>query len=87
MSKPKPNALNSMQIMALRHAAASVEGRVKADRCTGKALRDRGFAASVDESKWFFITSAGRARAKFKADVKVVKDGVPFDPSLMEDLK
>jgi hypothetical protein len=35
----------------------------------------------------FFITFVGRERARFAADKLQLRDGVPVDPSLMQDLQ
>lgn len=41
--------------------------------------------AEPARSGGFFITPLGRERAEYAADVAAPRDGVPFDPTLMED--
>lgn len=80
--------LNTVQLRHLRIAASVRFGLLPSgDRCTTKALISRGFAKYGPPGVGgVFITDAGRERAKSKADIHVVRDGVRDDPSLMEDL-
>jgi hypothetical protein len=89
MSTKKSRSINTSQLAALRHALAREEGEIEADGSTCNALRDRGYAAEAwdFDGNCFVITREGRERARLKADVKVERDGVPFDPSLMKDLE
>ncbi len=88
----KPCPLNSVQLWYLRNP--SPDGRLTGDRCTLKALRDRGYAeqfvAGTDSTRpcGFYITDTGRQRASKAADVLVIRDGhnLAADPGLMQDL-
>ncbi|MCC6424873.1 MAG: hypothetical protein IT447_15480 [Phycisphaerales bacterium] len=77
----KSRRLNTVQLSALRRASDG--GYIGADRCTAKALRDRGYAVEDAEGK-FFITKAGLARAMEPADVVVKRYGHPDNPTLLE---
>lgn len=79
--KVKP--LNTTQLGCLRRVYD--DGRLACDGSTCKALVDRGFATR-DELGDFWITPAGRERARKKADKIAVRDGRSNDPSLLEDL-
>lgn len=75
--------LNTNQLRSLRKAYE--DGRLGCDGSTGKALVDRGYATE-DQLGDFWITEAGRERAKRKADKIAARDGYKLDPSLLEDL-
>lgn len=87
--------LNTTQLAALRHALTREDGKIACDRCTGKALRDRGFAVELVRHvpgrtvtrEHFYITPEGQERAKKPAD-RITKptSGAPLDPSLLQPL-
>ena len=81
----RPRPINTVQLWYLRNPRA--DGMLVGDRGTLKAMRNRGYAVEHSDGR-FSITAAGRERAKYKADQRVVRDGqnLAADPSLMEDL-
>lgn len=84
--------INTTQIAALRSALTDPQGVIHAgDRCTGKALVARGFATEgyhplETNASAFFITDAGRERAKKAADFRADRNGIPISSDLMRDL-
>jgi hypothetical protein len=81
--------LNTTQLSALRHALSDPDGRCHCDGSTGNALHDRGYVEEDTRDhtgRRFYITDAGRQRARRKADKLVKRDGQADDPTLMQDL-
>lgn len=78
--------INTIQLSAMRNLD---KNNRTCDGSTANALLARGFIVCDGffcGMRRYKLTPEGQKRARLKADKLVIRDGVPANPSLMEDL-